>query len=140
MEEELNLVSANENSNEISSSSSSSAYNSTTTFQNNSKCDKLKILSEMENKFAKETQNALKNRPVYKKRQNMAQSESWDLKNGKTTGEDQSKNHQDIIIPSLTSNAKKIILMKEPGELEVTANPDENTPMMTNSSEMAASS
>ena len=153
MEEELNLVSANENSNEISSSSSSSASsvtqaaensssanNSTTTFQNNSKCDKLKILSEMENKFAKETQNALKNRPVYKKRQNMAQSESWDLKNGKTTGEDQSKNHQDIIIPSLTSNAKKIILMKEPGELEVTANPDENTPMMTNSSEMAASS
>ena len=60
MEEELNLVSANENSNEISSSSSSSASsvtqaaensssanNSTTPFQNNSKCDKLKILSEM---------------------------------------------------------------------------------------------
>ena len=101
----------------------------------------------MENKFAKETQNALKNRPVYKKRnmqttQNNQSESSWDFKNGKivTNTEDQS-NNQDIIIPSLTSNsnaAKKIILMKEPGELEVTANPDENTPMTMTSSESSA--
>jgi hypothetical protein len=78
--------------------------------QSPKKCDKLKILSEMENKFAKETQNALKNRPVYKKRN---KSESWDLKNGKSASSEQA------ILEEIAPAATKIILMKEPGELEV---------------------
>lgn len=93
------------------------------------KCDKSKILSEMENKFAKETQNALKNRPAYKRRN---KSESWDLTNGKSESDQESD-----------QSARKIIMMKEPGELEVAAtdspldddehdkqdNNDENNPL-----------
>ena len=69
------------------------------------KCDKSKILSEMENKFAKETHNALKNRPTYKRRN---QSEGWELSNGKSELD-------------VDGSPRKIILMKEPGELEVVA-------------------
>ena len=130
VQEELNLPNVENNSNEQQQSSS---------FHNNAstKCDKLKILSEMENKFAKETQNALKNRPVYKKRVSQ-KSESWDLKNGKEI-----ETSQDI-------PAKQIILMKEPGELEVTATPtnavvanqdskhDENTPFLSSDNQLNA--
>ena len=71
---------------------------------------KSKILSEMENKFAKETQNALKNRPTYKKRN---KSESWEFNiNGKSESESESA------IDSAPS-PRKLILMKEPGELEL---------------------
>ena len=75
------------------------------TANNHKKCDKSKILSEMENKFAKETQNALKNKPTYKRRN---KSESWELTNGKSESETE-------------ETSRKIILMKEPGELEVAA-------------------
>ena len=129
VQEELNLPNVENNTNEQQSSS----------FHNATKCDKLKILSEMENKFAKETQNALKNRPVYKKRVSQ-KSESWDLKNGKEL-----ETSQDI-------PAKQIILMKEPGELEVTAPPtnvvvanqdskhDENTPYLSSDNQLIAAS
>jgi hypothetical protein len=56
--------------------------------------DKSKLFSEMEDKFAKDTQSALKNKPVYS-RKNKSESESSDA---------------------------KIILMKEPGEVELKEN------------------
>jgi hypothetical protein len=81
------------------------------------KCDKSKILSEMENKFAKETQNALKNRPTYKKRN---KSESWEtinVINGRSKSE--SGDNQSESVTNIESSPRKLILMKEPGELEV---------------------
>ena len=81
------------------------------------KCDKSKILSEMENKFAKETQNALKNRPTYKKRN---KSESWEtinVINGRSKSE--SADNQSESVTNIESSPRKLILMKEPGELEV---------------------
>ena len=86
--------------------------------------NKSKILSEMENKFAKETQNALKNRPAYRKK---SKSETWELSNGSSNS-----SHTD----------SQSLLIKEPGELEVAEimdemdeemeqdnDNDENTPM-----------
>ena len=70
----------------------------------------------MENKFAKETQNALKNRPTYKKRN---KSETWETAvinnvNGKSDmpSEVAEQQHQ-------SHSPRKLILMKEPGELEL---------------------
>ncbi len=83
--------------------------NKTVSPGNKVSCDKSKILSEMENKFAKETQHALKNRPAYKRRN---KSESWELTNGRKSESD-NEDSQD--------SPRKMILMKEPGELEVAA-------------------
>ena len=141
--EQANAATQNElTSPNVGNNESNPALETTTTgvhsnATTNNKCDKLKILSEMENKFAKETQNALKNRPVYKKRN---KSESWDLKNGKDIP---AENDQDNSPPS----TKQMILLKEPGELEVVASTqespdnknDENIPLSSETTGAAAS-
>ena len=74
--------------------------------------NKSKILSEMENKFAKETQNALKNRPTYRKK---SKSETWEL----TTV------HNGSASSKSPNDHSRSMLIKEPGELEVAEMIDE---------------
>ena len=76
--------------------------------------NKSKILSEMENKFAKETQNALKNRPTYRKK---SKSETWELTAVHNGSAPSSKSPND--------HHSKSMLIKEPGELEVAEMIDE---------------
>ena len=108
----------NELKNENIDDNSESQCDQVKTVNNHKQCDKSKILSEMENKFAKETQNALKNKPTYRKK---SKSETWELTNGANNGNDHSE------------ETAKSLLIKEPGELEV-AELDENTPMISPSS------
>ena len=111
------LTENNDNVDEESTTNSAIQANHHGHHNQKTKCDKSKILSEMENKFAKETQNALKNRPTYKKRN---KSESWEtinVINGRNKSE--SGDNQSESVTNIESSPRKLILMKEPGELEV---------------------
>ncbi len=70
--------------------------------------DRSKLLTQMEDKFAKETHNALKNKPVYKRR-TIAESGGGSQEDGKVD------NSQESSAPS------KIVAMKEPGEMTETS-------------------
>ena len=80
--------------------------------------DKSKLITEMEGKFAKDTNSALKKRPVYKKHGTLDFSNSNGQKTDKTIEQQPSK----LISKSAIAPDSMILRMKEPGEVEVCGN------------------